>query len=87
MRIRLPALVPVRKIISDLLPPLTWRANSYQRATIFFEIRYYKPFSFYNGNLWELKWENYYIVHIMSEYGLDMVDLVLTNLDHCWGPP
>ena len=30
---------------------------------------------------------NNYIVHIMSEYGLDMVDLVLTNLDHCWGPP
>ena len=23
----------------------------------------------------------------MSENGLSMIDLVLTHLDHCWGPP
>ena len=30
--------------------------------------------------------KNDYIVHIMSENGLCMIDLVLTHLDHCWGP-
>ena len=29
---------------------------------------------------------NDYIVHIMSENGLNMIDLVLTHLDHFWGP-
>ena len=24
---------------------------------------------------------------ILSEMGLSMIDLVLTHLDHCWGPP
>ena len=30
--------------------------------------------------------KNGYIVHIMSENGLSMIDLVLTHLDHLWGP-
>ena len=29
----------------------------------------------------------YSIVHIMSENGLNVIDLVLTHLNHPWGPP
>ena len=30
---------------------------------------------------------NDYIVHIMSENGLNMIDLVPTHLNQPWGPP
>ena len=34
-----------------------------------------------------MKTGNDYIVHIMSENGSNMIDLDLTYLDHCSGPP
>ena len=67
------------------------QANRYHRGAQ--KIQNYRPRNtllqdifIFNGNISEFHWENYYIVHIMSEYSLDMIDLVLTNLDHCWGP-
>ena len=85
-----------KRFFSDLPPPLTRHAN--QEVTIFslskLQNKRYATFatfstfvigSFYKND--KITGRNDYIVHIMSENGLNMIDLVLTHLNQPWGPP